>query len=75
MNKSSPCALCAVVYEICPAARIIELQHRRLHDSLRISASDQWSSHAGVEIHIGACSFVDGQFLCSVKLAHAHPEV
>jgi len=67
MNNSRPCERAAVVYDICPAARTIELQQSRRQDSLRISASDQDWSQAGVEPHIGACSDATGQCSPSVN--------
>lgn len=73
MKRSSPSERVDIVYEIWPAAIIIELQHRRRQDSLRISASDQFSFQAGVGPHIGASSFADGQCRCKVIELQKHP--
>ena len=73
MNRSSPCVRRAVVYEMWPAARTIALQHRRRHDSFRISASLQRASHAGVGAHSGAWSATHGQCPESVSVWHAQP--
>jgi hypothetical protein len=73
INRSKLCDRWAIVYELWPAATIIELQQRRRMDSFLISPSPQESSHAGVLPHIGAWSTTYGQCAAKVIDLQLHP--